>query len=542
MTTTIDLYRSSAIGFDLDVTRPFFMSDETRDMYFDNAPEKRTTTSTNWNRIGDDMIVGLSFSQASGYDIGRITVDGQPSYYFRVRSIRVNEANRTVIMYDVDWELTYCRSYWNGRMIKCPAGNKFAVSTPVNQRRWKYLNSAAVGSNGLYVALALTQMSTTGGAATKAYNVKGPVYVLLKCKWTAPSPPVTPYDPVKQFVDLGYALPGDIVNAWLVPNFFNFDNNSKLKMWEGALTVASQPGLQGIRYTVGPSFAQWDDNVTIVSRDTDLSAGRISGFCDERGNVIYTVPDMMSTGSRLYIGVRMSMTTCEVDIALNDEGFITSHTCNRMFTYSCKPMDVVCDSWAEYAFRQRASDIESRKLQNEQALAGAGASALTGAATGAVIGSVVPVVGTTAGAVVGGIAGFAMAGVQYGISSHYAGKEQAINDTMSKLSQDTLAVAGAVTSYMIALGYAVYAFTLETDEATKQQIQARNVLEGVDADGFTTTMRDDMKAAINFNTWAVWACDVEVDFAMPFDRKRAIIDTMRAGARWKKFGDWSLEP
>lgn len=158
------------------------------------------------------------------------------------------------------------------------------------------------------------------------------------------------------------------------------------------------------------------------------------------------------------------------------------------------------------------------------------------------IGSVVPGAGTAAGAAVGAVAGLAMAGVQYGISSHYAGKEQDINDTMSKLSQDTLAVAGAVTSYMIAMGYAVYAFTLETDEATKQQIQARNVLEGVDADGFTTTMRDDMKAAINFKTWAVWACDVEVDFAMPFDRKRAIIDTMRAGARWKKFGDWSLEP
>lgn len=552
--TEVQFFSSYYLGFDLDVKRPLFRNFTTRDAWFDTVPADGSrsyrTTSTNWNDIGDDMLVGVAIGSIDRFDMGRVRLAATEKwYYFRIRSVSLNETRRTRVSYDIDWELTYCLDYKNGRVIKCPDHNKFAVSTAVNQRRWVYHSSAHIGS-GFYIGLALTQLSTSGHAsdANPSYNKTGPVFVLLDVSWTTvQSGVVTGYDPVKEFVGKGYCLPSDIVNAWLIPRWYNFHEHN-LRFWEGELPAVGTSSINEIIYTQSPSLSQWECTKTISNVKTDLAAGTLSGFCDERGNLLYTVPDMMETGTILYAGFRMSMSSCEVDIALNNEGFVTSHTCNRMWTYCCKTMDVVCDSWQEYAFRQREADIESRKLQNEQALATAGAMAVAGAGIGAVAGTIVPVagnaVGAGAGALIGGAAGLITAGVQYGISAYYAGPEQNVKDTSTQLQQDSMSVTGGVTSYMIALGCGIMTFTVKCDAATVEQTLARNAIEGVDAAGYSQNIRAEIAASTEpaegetGGPWAPWACDVEVDYPMPVDRKRSIQETMRNGARWKRFGSW----
>ena len=125
MGATIELFKSSVLKFDLDTKRPWFKSQEKADTYMSGKAGK-TWRSTNWNRIGDPMIAPLSFSEASGYDIGMITLDIGTNqsdgikYWFRVRDVRVNETNRTEIVYDIDFLQTFADHLAAGHIDRVP--------------------------------------------------------------------------------------------------------------------------------------------------------------------------------------------------------------------------------------------------------------------------------------------------------------------------------------------------------------------------------------------------------------------------------------
>lgn len=548
----IRLFRSSDVGFDLDTRRPLFASASAASAFIMQQTPAYSFDSSNFNKIGDDMLLPGGFETVAECDIGifRFGNSGR-IFWFRIRDVYVNETNRTRVVYDIDFMLSFIGTFTRGHVLCVPKGNKYALPRPVSPRFWKYVNSAPI-RQGIRVAVVLKQMKTN---TSGSYDVNGPVYMIIEGQWFAyQSGVMTMLNLLKQVSDLGHFALTDVVNAWIIPSIGSLTIGN-LQYWNSLSVPAQRPGVSAVKWTNSTGFASWDvttsvqilpDDMKITEggetfmKSTDTAEGRLMGICDERGNILFTFPDKVKVKNSFYVGFRMSMASCEVDIVLNgsDNGFISGHTKNHMFTYSCRPLDVIGDSWQDYLFRQRDADIQNRKIQNESALAGAGATAVTGAMTGAMLGSVVPGIGTAAGAIAGGIAGLATSAVQYGIQSYYGERQQEVTDKIFQLAQDTVAVNGMITSYSIALQNTLYCFLLEVDDQTKAELDAANAIEGVPADGFTLTLSQDMADAMNADSFLPWACTAECPVPIPASWKKAISEQMAAGATYKKFGAW----
>ena len=563
MTTAIRLFRSSQLGFDLDTKRPLFQSASIMAAFEAAQTPVYSYNSSNFNRIGDPMLLPLDYGEAAKCDVGTFKL-GTILFWFRVRDIFVNEANRTQIVYDIDYAMSYYTTFTRGRVLACPKGTKHARAPSVSPRYWKYDAVVSGARYGTQVAIVVKQFSSNHSGT---YDVKGPVYILMSCQWSKLSGGVlTGTNPIDALASKGYFALTDIVNCWLVPGFLHSTNAPRagnLAYWN-SITPASGDPFYWVKWTNSTGFASYDLTVSLYSlpdamksgetyddgqgftapylKGTDTAEGVMTGFCDERGNILFMFPDRRKIYNSLYIGVRLSMASCEVDIVLNghENGFISGHTTDLMFTYSCRPIDVIGDSWQDYLFRQRDADVESRKIQNEQALAGAAGAALTGAMTGAMLGSVVPGIGTAAGAIAGGVAGLATSAVAYGINSYYGEKQQGVTDQVFQLAQDTMAVSGMITSYAIALQNCLNVFQISMDDWTKAELDAKNAIMGVPADGFTLTMFQDMAEAMDADNWKPWACIVEPEgITVPASWKKIMSEQMARGACWKKFGVWT---
>ena len=278
-----------------------------------------------------------------------------------------------------------------------------------------------------------------------------------------------------------------------------------------------------------------------VLNGTDTVRGLLSGICDERGNILYTFKDKTYQYCRFYFAVNVSMASCELDIVFNadSEGFLSGHTTDNMVTYSCRPIDVIANSWQEYLFRQRAADIENRNLQNEAGLAGGVANAGSGALMGAAMGSVVPGIGTAAGAIAGGITSIVGSAVNYGVQSVYGDKMQRVTDKLYQLAQDKVAVNGMITSYQLALQQTLYLFQLHVDGTTMSEIETQLDIEGQIDDRYVPKVRTIMNNLFTDSEFRPFAATCEVDYDMPASWKKTISAQLAAGARYKKFGTWT---
>ena len=271
---------------------------------------------------------------------------------------------------------------------------------------------------------------------------------------------------------------------------------------------------------------------------TDTVRGLLSGICDERGNILVTFKDKRYIYNRFSCGVNLSMASCEVDIVFNDGGFIAGHTTDNMITYSCRPIDVIANSWQEYLFRQRDADIRNRQLQNEAGLVGGIGNAGSSALTGALMGSIVPGIGTAAGAIAGGITSIVSSAVNYGVQSVYGDKMQRVTDRMYQLAQDKVAVNGMITSYQLSLMQTLYLFQLRVDPTTAKELEQQLIIEGQMADNYTSDVRSFMDSIFTADEFRPFAGSCEVDHDMPASWKKTISSQLAAGARYKKFGTW----
>lgn len=559
MSTFIKLLKSSSVGFDLDTRRPLFQSPAEAEAYIMTIPapseQAISFNSSNFNKIGDDMLIPGGFEEIAQFDIGvfQFTVGGT-LFWFRIRDVFVNETNRTRVVYDVDFAMTYGGLFRRGHITRVPKGNAHARGMPVNPRHWEYKASTTFAP-GIRVAFVLKQMKSS--TSSSSYDVDGPVYCLIDCKWIIENPNGSKKG-VNPLAELSatskrFAL-SDVINAWIIPALGD-GNDYNLRYWDNVDNPSTN--VSWWRYTVSTSLANWDVRYTMkgvqpeilvdglggtILKGTDTSEGRMMGICDERGNVLYMFPDMIKPTTTFLVGFKMSMASCEMDVALFDgtSGFFDAHLADRMFTYSCRPLDVMADSWQDYLFRQRDADIENRRIQNNTALAGGVGNAASGALMGAAMGSVVPGLGTAAGAIAGGVTGIVGTAVTYGVQSYYGDKQQALIDKTFQLAQDQVAVSGMITSYAIRYDRALIVFMLEVDEVTKTEIEAQNSILGVPADGFTLNMSQDMADAMNADEFLPWAGTAEVDDSVdiPVGWKRIISEQLAAGARYKKFGTW----
>ena len=548
MGATICLYKSSQLGFDLDTRRPLFHDPAEADAYM-SGRALHTFRSSNFNKFGDPMLLPLTFDQAAQCDVGTFVLDGQGTlFWFRIRDIYVNESNRTQADYDIDYAMTFAGLLGRGHIERVPRGNQHARGMPVNPKFWEYKASAQF-ANGVRVAFVLKQMKSTG--SSQSYDIAGPVYCVIECRWFVLGEDLVMrgVNPLAELSErTGRFALSDIVNAWIIPAVGG-DAEGNMRYWDKV--SAPSANVSWWRYTVSTGMAHWDVNHSLsnvptamiedsILKGTESSEGRMMGICDERGSILYTFPDKVKPTFDFYMGFRMSMASCEVDIVLGNTGFITAHTTDRMFTYSCRPVDVMGDSWQDYLFRQRSADIEGRKIQNDTALAGGVGNAASGALMGAAMGSVVPGLGTVAGAIAGGITSIVGSAVNYGVQSYYGDKQQALIDKTFQLAQDQVAVAGMITGYAIALQSVLFVFMIEADATTMAELDAECAIMGVPADGFTLNMSQEMADAMNTAEFLPWACTAEVDdiIDIPASWKRIVSEQLRKGACYKKFGIW----
>ena len=573
MGATIELFKSSILGFDLDTKRPWFRNQAAAEAYM-TGKAGRTWRSTNWNRIGDPMIAPMSFTEASGYDIGMITLDtasGQPDtmkYWFRVRDVRVNETDRTEIVYDIDFLQSVAHHMKAGHVDRVPKMTVqdnltgFGRGVALNPRRWVWESLTNIFPYNIQIAIVATK-ATIGGN-----TIEGPVYFYGSCLWVDFSQGVNHnLSPLNWLVEKGYIAAGDIVNAWAVPGVFlspNMPNTGGFEHWhkvydtppdgtpwywikwtdctpmahlEGAFDVTLPDDMMsGLTY---PAIeGNTEDTQYPILNGTDTTRGLLSGICDERGNILFTFKDKTYIYTRFRAAVNISMASCEVDIVFNDQGFIAGHTTDNMITYSCRPIDVIANSWQEYLFRQRDADIRNRQLQNEAGLVGGIGNAGSSALTGALMGSIVPGIGTAAGAIAGGITSIVSSAVNYGVQSVYGDKMQRVTDRMYQLAQDKVAVNGMITSYQLSLRRTLYLFQLRVDPTTAEELDRQLEIEGQMADQYVSDVRTFMDGIFTADEFRPFAGSCEVDHDMPASWKKAISAQLAAGARYKKFGTW----
>ena len=567
MAATICLYKSSQLGFDLDTRRPLFHDSAEADTYM-SGRATYTYRSSNFNKIGDPMLLPLKYSEASHCDVGTFTFDGDgTTYWFRIRDIYVNETNRTQADYDIDYVMTFAGHLGRGHIDRVPKGNPHARGMPVNPKFWKSAETkVAPMFDDFYVVFVLKQMKSS--SSQQNYDITGPIYCVLTADWylNLGADGTFIQNPINETSALsGQFAVSDIVNAWIVPKVvFTFDYYDRSwKHWSHTETLVG-----GVTTTINWSYtnctavAYWFNyqniptsaaaaNITetvegaTVFKGTNTAEGRVMGICDERGNVLYNFQDMQVLNTGFTGAVYISMASCEVDIFLSAHGETgngarSAHLANRLFTYSCRPIDVMADSWQDYLFRQRAADIEGRKIQNDAALAGGVGNAASGALMGAAMGSVVPGLGTVAGAIAGGLTSIVGSAVNYGVQSYYGDKQQALVDKTFQLAQDQVAVNGMITSRMIKEKVSLFVYMVEVDEVTAGEIAAECAITGVPADGFTSDMSQEMADAMNDTEFLPWACTAEVDDSIdiPASWKRIVSEQLRKGACYKKFGAW----
>lgn len=572
MGAVIELFRSSVLGFDLDTMRPWFKDAAAADAFMEGKAI-HTITSSNWNKIGDPMIVPLSFAEASMVDIGIVTLgtgDGYDTgkYWFRVRDVFVNETNRTELVYDIDYLQTFAYYLSAGHIDRIP---KLTVQDnltgrgrgiPLNPRRWVYDSDAKLFPYGIQVVIVATKATLNGSV------VNGPVYFYGSCSWVDLSS-VEVINPIDWLVSQQVVAAGDIVNAWAVPGLFHTRNKPTglaFQLWNDAFGIMPEGSpWYWLKYTNSTPLAHLESTVTVtlphgmktgltypgiegdpegtqypVMKGTDTVRGLLSGICDERGNILFTFKDKTYQYNRFFCAVNISMASCEVDIVFNgdSQAFISGHTTDNMITYSCRPIDVIANSWQEYLFRQRDADIRNRQLQNEAGLVGGMANAGSGALMGAAMGSVVPGIGTAAGAIAGGITSIVGSAVNYGVQSVYGDKMQSVTDKMYQLAQDKVAVNGMITSYQLALNATLYLFQLRVDPTTAAEIERQLAIEGQMADEYVPNIRNVMTDLFTDDEFRPFAGTCEVGLAMPSAWKKTISAQLAAGARYKKFGTW----
>ena len=434
---------------------PVFKDQTTKNAYFNNLPNKYVA-DVNFNKIGEPLIVKIPFEHIYWYNYGRIQmpISGE-WFYFSVIDISVNEQGRSVIHYEMDYWLTFCEK---NRVVfdRCLVHRRFARNSqeykvmpkqpfaPVRMET-SFIQSITTGYS---ILLSLSQIKIGGN-----YQ-KGLTYFCI---------PDVGCEEVEGFaISLfsNYFINSDIVGAWLCP--FKVESYN-LNGWSNANSTTGKTGyytLSSMNFN-GNNLMPYKgmSSISIGSFVTDEMT--LSGVCDAYGNIIWTLPFKKYNATNYEMYIHMSAQTCQVEVLFG--GAPIDKIKNSSFTFACPTIDVVLNNWSDYCARTRDYEMQSRKLQNEQALVGAITQAGAGAMTGALIGSAVPVIGTAVGAVAGAVSSVAVSGVQYAVNNTYSPKFQKIEDEQYKHSQDTLSLSGTSLLEYVRTNHCLYAFRLVAD-------------------------------------------------------------------------------
>jgi hypothetical protein len=445
---TLQLFKN--LPFDNASNMPIFSSLTNQNDYMNNHADY--TGSVDFNKIGDPIILSMSYDIAIDYSYGRVQFNNI-WIYFSITDVSVNENNRTVFSYQIDaWNTgRYQKSFSLGRtqISRRKITNGKIPMQPIQPIDMTISNINEIFQNKT-VFFVLSQIKIT-----KSEYSSGPWFccssgVLTEGQWYHP------------FTNEGYFTVSDIVGAWIVPisyssvNWLSLsvtDSEDEMKYTNQSATISS-----GHSTDLMPSGSL--SFPTIYS--DDLHKG---GFSDINGNILYIVPHGRSISSLSYY-LRMSAVACQINIRFNNNTY--DSISNEGFTFACYPMDVIIDSWADYCARYRDYEKQNRSLQNTQSLIGGATSGLAmGVMSGAIAGSMVaPGIGTLAGAALGGMTSGISSLISAGVTNYYEPRIQQNEDKKYQLEQDTLSLSGGYVTDVLVLSAGMFTFELLADQYT----------------------------------------------------------------------------
>jgi len=513
------------LGFDLDMIRPYFASMADRDAYFNKKGGIMGFGTYAWLNPGDPFVVNKYQDIVNRHTIGRYNVDPNlhpeyhEKYYFTIQRTEVIGDGKIKVYPVIDWELTHMIDYKEAHITRCPVDSKHAIANERGVTRYeiskyqKLLNQTTIG-------LVLSSMKKAPDEPDpeegKPHSLMGPVFLLLDNHATSTH---TLSDIISAALNLKLFTTTDIIGAYIVPDLVDV---VKTPVWEPFPRPEIYERRYGISYNYRPGTFIKSDPQLINDHWTDYNRGRISGFSDARGNIVYTVPYGVDLASwEAYLQISGGGCTCYVTLETTKGG----HRCDQAlteglaFSIPCPTLDIANNTWLEYSYRQREIDLKSKELSYDKALTSSMVSTAIGVFTGT--------------GLAGTIRSAAQGVADYYIDTIYGNKEQKIKDLKHILAQNPTQITGAGSAYDWNLPGGLYAFSLDADPVSMARINAENQTVGVSANGFVLNMKDTLKEDLTKGDNRPWAFMPLLSMApYPEDQKAAIQSVCSKPHKW----------
>lgn len=416
--------------------------------YFDSLPGRSFSCLT--VPLGEPLQLKASASELLGYSYGFLSYDGNIRYYFVIGDIEFSDSQMAKVHYTVDaWETAL---YQYGLSIR------------------KLSASRISGTYGEYGTIGLPNHN-----AYRPYepcfwensrNDKTTIVCWVALCWISSENRYRTYwvdhnalTSLNTAMDLAHGgwvsavgiTGSDVLNACFCYGDSDYELG-KLSDWQ-SLSVESGEAHYTMRYVdmerpatmtiLSREYANLKGVATVSSVDSEFRV------CDLRGNCVYKA---QYSEVLEFTSGQIVLTPSSISTVLIFRTMSTGDLVN--VTIPAEQCSVITDSWAEYNYRQRAIDCQSRNMQmNQQLVSGIAGVAMT-AVTGGVGGAVAKAMGSAAmsaskGAAAGFGAGLISSLGTYAISSYYAPKEQAITDKSYQLAGDNVSVYGGISGNLI---------------------------------------------------------------------------------------------
>lgn len=455
-TSTITLYKDAK--FDIYRRMSNFVSGVNQKAYYDGLTNKKTF-GARFNKLGDPFIVAEDISDLIGYTTGRVTYKNH-DYYFQIMDLYTIAEGTTEVRYQLNaWESFRYNpadakgiQLGHGTITKLNydyLGPKFMVRSEITPTAYEI--------EDLDIALGEAPRKPCVLAVGRDNTSDWTYFICLDIENTSRNHALTNTSAFAHYINDAMKTVSEnfeLIGMWyssFEPPISTWTATNTNRVYYKSVTDSTftmQSIVQTATIPVGKLNSIFGE-AKIMNR-----YNKMVHFCDERGNIIFTLPDRMEMSSSYFMVLNMSMSSCQWIFNINYES--VNRVFTDTFTLACEPMDFYNDSWYAYQSTQRQTDIDSRNLENSKnaisGLAGVSTSALSGAIAGSLV---APGIGTMVGAVAGGIASTVGVAVDTLFNTLYANpKEQEITDVSYKRTADTLTLQGnGVNGTMMALEF-----------------------------------------------------------------------------------------
>lgn len=405
--------------------------------YFDGLNKIRVDGT--FNKFGEKILLNGNITQFLNCGYGRFEYYGK-YFYFSISDFEVCNDSKTYMIYRFDYYETarfqYGLTFGKGTVIKS--------NYNYNYIRQKPLLSDGLGKKEL---IYLKRYDNVYGVLFYIWDDSNNYGKICLLKGQNLYHHIIHGYYIQSLTDAGViSTENQIKGAWVIPKgFLNDDptnNGFVLRGNQGTVYEYNTTNLtpitgvmNGYSYPVGDTPAVY---LTIGRSNTYHSIVK-----DSRNLTLWEFP----TG---FIGtlnvipewvLNISPTSASFKVFFNVDNTMHNVDDNDYyFVYNCDTLPVFNDTYKEYAYRQRESDIRNRQIQNEQqtlnSLLNVGTSVISGGIAGGSVGM------TGMGAVGGAISGTVSAVGSYFINDYYGNQVQDVLDKTYERAQDQLLLQG----------------------------------------------------------------------------------------------------